>query len=561
MPTQPQLGDLEMASQHKKKRTSFDITNTPIAQRGQAPASPLIADISQPTQQVPGNADRARRMQAQFDQPVTKGVPPSNLGGADGLAAGGSGSSPLLHTVKPAPVQEATQALANNPLTAPVQPAQSNRQGFALTGIGVGAQGGEIAARRNENGVTEFSNDPAVVAGAQTMPAGGIGGQPLRTPGVSNMADDVPLAQRGSINNVGNGIGGGLSVGAPGDAALAIGRFERANQEREKMIQASRRGVIGEGGGRVTVVRDSSRSPTLADRQRVKIESRQAETDALLAQTQQGIAEGAERRITEQLRQRQIGQEIQVQDLGYQRELDMNGILAGLSDPNLQGDARTQAERNYLLQAAPSAYASLSTRGANPLSAAVQRLEDEDLSAIGSAQTMNNELARIDSQIERGDLNLGLLANAKSTALNAIGAGDQNAQNYASLNSTLEKLRNESLRLNTGVQTEGDAQRAWNELVTNLKNPELVRQRLAEISALNERAITIRSGIINNRRSGQGASPLDVDSVLGQPAPRAGQNQRAATGSPVSIESDGDYEALPSGSLFIAPDGTTRRKP
>lgn len=175
-----QLDGLEMAANQKKKQTSFDITNTPLAQRGQRQALPSIADISQPTQQIPGNADRARRMQAQFDQPVSKGVPPINLSGAGGLVAGGGGSNPLLATAKPLAVQETTQALANNPLTAPIQP---NSQGYALTGIGVGAQGGEIAARRNENGVAEFSNAPAVVAGAQTMPAGGIGGQPLRTPG------------------------------------------------------------------------------------------------------------------------------------------------------------------------------------------------------------------------------------------------------------------------------------------------------------------------------------------------------------------------------------------
>ncbi|MHA4875421.1 hypothetical protein, partial [Enterococcus faecium] len=74
---------------------------------------------------------------------------------------------------------------------------------------------------------------------------------------------------------------------------MAIDRFERANQERAQMIQASRRGEIGEGGGRVTVVRDSSRSPTLADLQNARLDARQAQTEGQRQQTQQGVANSA----------------------------------------------------------------------------------------------------------------------------------------------------------------------------------------------------------------------------------------------------------------------------
>lgn len=77
-----QLDGLEVADNQRKKQSRFDITNTPLAQAGQRQPLPSIADVSQPVQQVPGNADRARRMQAQFDQPVTRGTPPGIVAGA-----------------------------------------------------------------------------------------------------------------------------------------------------------------------------------------------------------------------------------------------------------------------------------------------------------------------------------------------------------------------------------------------------------------------------------------------------------------------------------------------
>lgn len=391
--------------------------------------------------------------------------------------------------------------------------------------------------RLGANGAPEFSNDPTALAGAGAMPAGGM-------------------------SRVGDGVGGGLSVGEPGDAQMAIDRFERTNQERQRMIDISRRGEIGEGGGRVTVVRDSSRAPTLAELQNARLDARQAETEAQRQQTQQGAEDYAVRRVaedqrmgTEQLNQQRLRQQIEDGRLSAEDTQRVNHLRAVIADPNASESDRAQARQAY------SALQSTTANKPAQMSASIQRLEDDDISAIGSARTMNSELARIDNQIANGELNLGLITNASSMAANALGVGGQNARNYASLNSTLEKLRNESLRLNSGVQTEGDAQRAWNELVTNLKSPELVRQRLAEIRTLNDRAMGIRQGIINNRRAAQGADPLDVNAVLGTEDAEVTQPRNTPAGRPVAIETDSDYEALPSGSLFLAPDGTTRRKP
>jgi hypothetical protein len=66
------------------------------------------------------------------------------------------------------------------------------------------------------------------------------------------------------------------------------------------------------------------------------------------------------------------------------------------------------------------------------------------------------------------------------------------SQNYADLDTTLEKIRNESLRLNKGVQTEGDSERAMNEVIKNRNDPALLKQALEKLSRLNQQAETLQ---------------------------------------------------------------------
>lgn len=201
-------------------------------------------------------------------------------------------------------------------------------------GNGYTQAGNGIAMRAGADGAPEFTNDTAAVSGARAMPAGGM-------------------------SRVGDGVGGGLSVGEPGDAQMAIDRFERANQERERMIQASRRGEIGEGGGRMTVVEDNSwlasrRAPTLAERQQARMAGINAQTDSVRSQTQQGAANSAVERAvttqrmgTEQLNQQRLQQQIAEGDLGVQDRQRLDQLRAQINDPNLSEQQRAQAMEAY----------------------------------------------------------------------------------------------------------------------------------------------------------------------------------------------------------------------
>lgn len=181
-------------------------------------------------------------------------------------------------------------------------------------------QAGEgIAGRVGENDVPEFTNDPAAVAGA------GTGSQ---------------------VGSVGNGRGT-LSVGQPGDSQLALDRFGRANDIRAQTIQESRRGQIGEGGGRVTVVRDGSRAPTRDDFLRARLQGMQAETDARQQQAGLQVSQDARQAQADQLNQQRLQQQIAESDLGMQDRQRLEQLRAQISDPNISEEQRNTARQSY----------------------------------------------------------------------------------------------------------------------------------------------------------------------------------------------------------------------
>jgi hypothetical protein len=149
-----------------------------------------------------------------------------------------------------------------------------------------------------------------------------------------------------------------------------------------------------------------------------------------------------------------------------------------------------------------------------PVPAAIQNAEAEDLYGVQNIAGINGSLEKIRKQIDAGSLQLGPLSNFISGAKNAMGISTRESANYASFMATLEKLRNDSLRLNKGVQTEGDAVRAWDELIKNVTDPKVVKQRIAEITRYNNTAAEYRRNVIQQRRYDNGLEPLDVDRIV-----------------------------------------------
>ncbi len=153
-----------------------------------------------------------------------------------------------------------------------------------------------------------------------------------------------------------------------------------------------------------------------------------------------------------------------------------------------------------------------------PMPASVVKDQSDSLEAIGIASGIKSDMAAIRQQLTDKKINLGPVENVASKARNFMGRSTEESRNFATFNATLERMRNQTLILQKGVQTEGDAQRAWNEILANLNDKNLVSQRLAEVEAMNDRAILIHQAKINANREEYGRGPMDTNVVRDLPA-------------------------------------------
>ena len=156
-------------------------------------------------------------------------------------------------------------------------------------------------------------------------------------------------------------------------------------------------------------------------------------------------------------------------------------------------------------------------RASGRLSASALNQQNQHLEALQTSSAINTRLARVVNLLDSGKLDLGLAKNIVARGQNALGVSSDASRAYASFRADLEKLRNDSLRLNKGVQTEGDAQRAWNELVANLNDPDVVRRRLEEIQAYNRQAIAFHEDMVAQIREDSGMAPIDVKKFEAKP--------------------------------------------
>lgn len=172
-----------------------------------------------------------------------------------------------------------------------------------------------------------------------------------------------------------------------------------------------------------------------------------------------------------------------------------------------------------------------------PLPASALKMQNEEMEQARTAGAINADIGKFADAIQSGDLDLGPVTNLASQTRNYLGLSSENSRNFASFRSALEKMRNDSLRLNKGVQTEGDAQRAWNELFQSINDEKVVMQRLEEIQAINRRAAEQRRMAVDLIRQNFGADPLGDEAFSApavtlpqtKPARQAGQRVQVVT--------------------------------
>lgn len=176
-------------------------------------------------------------------------------------------------------------------------------------------------------------------------------------------------------------------------------------------------------------------------------------------------------------------------------------------------DHRLQAQIDAAAARTAAQIAAANARDGNKrsfLNPTLQKSEDTDMEIVQGSLNTANSVSPLIKDLEGGQLNLGALANAKNTARNWFGKSTPESLKYAELEQTVQHLTNETLRLNKGVQTEGDAKRAASELTAAFaKNDnEAMAQALRRIGRINQQAAVDRSRLIDQRRSSQGVQPL-----------------------------------------------------
>lgn len=165
-----------------------------------------------------------------------------------------------------------------------------------------------------------------------------------------------------------------------------------------------------------------------------------------------------------------------------------------------------------------------------PVGALKELLGIED--ALGGTQVLGSIIAKNRERLDNGTLQIGPLQSLIGSVRTGLGVAGDSDVALNEWNSDLTKIVNESLRLNKGVQTEGDAQRAANELM-NARDAKTVRAALGRLEGFNNQAIQLqrqKQNLINSnygRASTLGEPPATLPRGPGLPAAGAAGVQRA----------------------------------
>ena len=187
-----------------------------------------------------------------------------------------------------------------------------------------------------------------------------------------------------------------------------------------------------------------------------------------------------------------------------------------------------------------------------------QTKEDEDIEAFGAARSMTSTIDRVTQALDKGQLKLGLFTNAGHVGRNMIGDSTPGSVEYARFMQNIRKMQNDILILHNGVQTEGDATRALQQIITSPNDEEVVKANLEELKRLNGEALQLRRQKLVIRRQRNQTDPFDFSQIEAEQVQPPSQS--APSPNMPRPRSPQERDALPSGTSYVAPDGTIKVK-
>ena len=182
-----------------------------------------------------------------------------------------------------------------------------------------------------------------------------------------------------------------------------------------------------------------------------------------------------------------------------------------------------------------------------------------------TARTINQidqNLARIDS----GVLQFGLLNRAEDTMRNRTGFTNDQSRAKAEYENDVKRLANDVTQAAKGTQTEFDAKRAYDLIVGNLNDPDIVRtqlRNLRQIAADSQNTAATSVNIAVKRNPGLGQEPLPMaKQLLGlAPKPDPAPGAPGTQGNPTSVKTIDEALKLPPGTWITRPDGKIGQVP
>jgi hypothetical protein len=446
----------------------------------------------------------------------------------------------------PVPDAPPSEPVANEP--------QSLDNAFRLTGTGANA----IAARIGANGVPEFSNQSADLDSASRQ-------APISQPPQQGLADawrdSAPgsgpqFAALGSASNLGDGIGGGLSVGAPGDSQLALTRFQRANDIRSLGAAQDRADLANyraNQGAQIGIVRDSSRPITRSDLAAAQLDQ----------QKQAGLVQSAGR-AQQSLEDLRTGITAATQTRQANR---LEDALTMATAPN----ATDAARQNYRTLTDPDGSKALARQltqaQIDEKNAAAQKLRAE-ASAAGGPGKLTEQQAKDLQFFSRGNAANAELANF----------GDALTGTVDSLIRGIPVIGQSGIGNTLVSSRRQQAEQAGQDFLNSLLRKDSGAAITAEETDLYGKTYLPRSGdseaVLRQKHAARERALQGIRDGLGSAAvltaetnrpdyksASTGGKQTQSSGQPIQVKNREDLMGLPSGTLFVTPDGKTRRIP
>jgi len=260
----------------------------------------------------------------------------------------------------------------------------------------------------------------------------------------------------------------------------------------------------------------------------------------------------------------EMTQRVQQFEQNQQQIKDNQAIMQSLRQQGLensqqalliqQGNLALQAQNVQFQQEMKrkEAEAKADAKANKPLPSYLAKEEEADFSAASAATNIATDAYGYINRIKTGEIKFGVKDRASIRARQLVGSGAPDVIAREEYDRFVENLVNESLRLNKGTQTEGDAVREAKALKSS-ESKEAAASAMKRLIEINTRRAEGAASSVEKRRANAGFPSA--------PQPIAIPKFDVQIITPAEYNSFLKNPKFPSGTVFVDPDGVRRVKP